>query len=1257
LTTSLALAPGRSRRAFVLLLFFLSGISGLVYQIVWTRLLVLVFGNTLLATSTVVTAFMGGLAAGSYALGRYVDSRPRPLLRLYAVLEAGIAAFALAFPLLVSAATPLYASLYRGLEGSVALVNLARFAVCFLLILAPTFLMGATLPVLIKWSASGRRALGRETGILYGLNTAGAVVGCLASGYLLLGTLGMRRTTWVAVGVNLAVAAAAWALAGRSDGNDDAGSEEPALAPSPPADGAEGDVADAGAFRMILAGIFLSGFCALAYELLWTRMLNLFLNNNVYSFTAVLATFLTGIAGGSLLYSSFLSRVRRPLPLFAALQLGIAAWAWATPFLFKLLNQSLFLRQSEALTLAKTAVTMIAPTVLMGIALPLAVHVARRGPRHEGTTVGNVYAANTVGSILGGFAAGFLLVPHLGLNRALALVAGLNVLAAFLAIVAVSARRIRPVLAIGYLATVAALWLATPRTLFRDLYERAQPSARILHYQEGRVANVVVYDFYKSGYKDLFLNAIEEASSRIWHVQLFKMLGILPVVAHGDPDRALMVAFGAGMSAGAAAPHVGHLEVVDLNPDVRGVAAVFAHENRDVIHAPALDLVVNDGRNALLLNEERYPVIISDATNPRTFDSWTLYTREFYELVRSRLEHGGVFCQWFVIPLPSDAVKVLLNTFRQVFPHTSLWCVYGSSQCMMLGTPERLSFDHAALARRLAGVWEPSGLREYGIPDVDKFLSYLLLGEDELDRALAGFTEVNTDDLPRVQFQVEGELQGVRSLLDLLEHQSSLEPYLTGASEEALTKLEAYRSISRRLHLGFLLNNVEEYRKARAVAERASLADDQNVRSALLYDTKRKQYFEERVRAHPEDANAHNSLGYIHWMEGDTGGAIALLERAVELAPDFANARANLARAYRDAGRLDEAEETWLAVRASNPARDVLPMVRRELDAVHLLRRLRYEPDSAALHRELGELRLRGGDMVGAAEALQAAADLDPDPEPLSRLGALYENLELPGEALRTWRQVLEAQPEDGHVATRVARFEVLVRDRAERQRWLNANEIVLSDTGKAATGHPESCRRASAAWREHPFEGRVDRSALERAARLYERTIEEAPDHMHAYADAARVREAMGEYGAAARLWRQGLEKSPGDPGAALHARRLERLGALAAPGGVEDASVLEETARLCAATGRTEAAVGFFRRALDAGADSARTRLAFAEALVRQGRYPDAIETLEGAVGRESPPGEEAAIRERLEKLRDLVRAAPDGGAAAVARSGSGG
>jgi spermidine synthase len=639
-TTSLSKQDSKTLYFIVFVLFFFSGMSGLIYQIVWTRMLVLIFGNTMLATSTVLSAFMAGLAAGSYVFGKYADKRPRGLLRVYALLEAGIGVFALIFPLLLSVVGPVYTSLYQSLSGNMIAINFIRFIICFVLIVVPTFLMGATLPVLIKRFARRTRAIGREMGFLYGLNTAGAVAGSMVCGFLFLKLMGMRLSTLVAVAINFLVALLAWFL-----GKEETNAKEPQKIPHANITKDKKETPRQGynstTVKWVLVAIGISGFCALAYEVFWTRMLNLFFHNTVYSFTTILATFLTGIAIGSIIYSKFLSGIKNKVRLFVFVEIGIGVLSYAAPFVFNLLYSPVFSKSAGAFTIIQAAVIMIGPTILMGIALPLAVQICQRGPQREGDSVGTVYAVNTIGSIIGAFAAGFLLMPNLGIQKSVVVIVSFNILAGFLVLFSTVQKRTRWIYGFSLIVILLVSFIAAPSTIFRNLYKKKQATADLMYYKEGKIANVVVYDFYKNGYKDLYLNGIEEASSRLWHVQLFKMLGALPTVVHHQPDDAIMIAFGAGMSAGTCIDLVNHFECAELNPDIFEEAKIFKKENRDVIHNPKLNMVFNDGRNHLLLSPKKYSLIISDATNPLTFDSWTLYTKEFYELCKQKTQTRG----------------------------------------------------------------------------------------------------------------------------------------------------------------------------------------------------------------------------------------------------------------------------------------------------------------------------------------------------------------------------------------------------------------------------------------------------------------------------------------------------------------------------------------------------------------------------------------------------------------------------------------
>lgn len=394
-------------RGILLGLFFCSGISGLLYEVAWTRMLHLLFGDTVLVVSTVLTSFMAGLALGSFYCGRRIDQWPR-VLGFYAALEVSIGVTALALPFVLHGMTPLYVWLHQHLHTMPTLLALARFVLAFGLLLLPTTLMGATLPVLSRYMVRSNTTLGWHVGMLYTLNTAGAVLGCFVAGYVLIGAVGLYQTVAIGAALNLLIALGVWGM--RRDAEEDAAAMvAPTVVTSEPDHTVP--VYDTPTVHLVLGSFALSGFAALSYEVLWTRALTFFIGNSTYAFSAMLTTFLCGLALGSLLLARLSDRRRHLVSLLGWLQVSIGVYGLLTipilAYLFYGLDtwwegfSSAYWGKPLWLTFVKTFVVILPPTLCMGGTFPLVSKIAARGPQVIGRSLGDMYALHTVGAILG----------------------------------------------------------------------------------------------------------------------------------------------------------------------------------------------------------------------------------------------------------------------------------------------------------------------------------------------------------------------------------------------------------------------------------------------------------------------------------------------------------------------------------------------------------------------------------------------------------------------------------------------------------------------------------------------------------------------------------------------------------------------------------------------------------------------------------------------------------------------------------------
>ncbi len=785
----------------VLALFFLSGACGLVYEVVWMRMLTLVFGATAFATSTILASFFAGLALGGFSFGRLIDRGARPLF-VYALLEAGIGAFAFLMPLLFSGLDDLYVLISQRFGVSFYQLSLFRFSLSFAVLLIPATLMGGTLPVIVKFFADRQEKLGFRIGQLYAMNTFGAVVGTLSAGFFLILWLGVREAAYLAGALNLLIAGAVFILDLRARRSGE-GMKRAEPRPGVPVSAVSSRVA-----RMALWAIGLSGFCALALEVLWTRALVFFLDNSTHAFTTILTAFLLGIALGSALIARFIDTRKRLLYWLGAVEVLIGIFAiLAIP----ILSNSTPVIQTMArmnpadpmlpwkwmgMRFATTLAVMLLPTLLIGMTFPIVGKIYARTIDTVGTALGRVYAVNTLGGVFGSAVAGFALVPLLGVQASVIAVSALNTCIGIALILfdPATARRARIVTVTGSGGVFLVLGAFFLREGALDLtsYTERIDSAEVLSYEEGIGATVKVFrDHY--GDKLLSINGFPVAGTPLGLHDAQKPLAHLPLLLSPVPSpKVNLIGFGAGgASWGVLQYDVERVDCVELVPAVPNAAEWFPEINHGVLSEPRFNLIMGDGRNYALVAEEKYDVISIDATSPKMAGNGALYSLEFYRLLKERLTEHGLAVQWIPFHLLSEAeVRMTTRTFIEVFPHTTLWLTALRQHAILVGTQEALEIDFTALREKIEDIRVQRDLESLKVTDAVDFLGWFVMGEAALER-YAGDAPLNTDNHPYLEFTPAmayfvADQYRVENLRDMRDSRESVLPLLTnlGATEE-----------------------------------------------------------------------------------------------------------------------------------------------------------------------------------------------------------------------------------------------------------------------------------------------------------------------------------------------------------------------------------------------------------------------------------------------------------------------------------------
>ncbi len=1039
------------RSPIIYFLFFCSGITALVYEIVWTRMLTLVFGHTVFSVSVVLAAFMAGLGCGSYLFGVAIDRIPNPWaapqgdgdpasgekidsesqdsqapvpLLVYGWIEIALFILCALLSLLLANFATVYAWIHLWLPESLVFQNAVKAILAFTLIFIPTTLMGATLPIISKYYVTDNRKLGTQIGLLYAINTLGAAVGCLLTGFLFISILGVLNTVLLTACVNLFVGISAIRI--YQESASDKKIAIPRLDFSLPSFKLNPE-------QLQWIGVsFICGFTALAYEVVWTRLLVFSISSTVYSFSMMLAVFLLGIVLGSLFVIPVVARAGNLRTTLILLQVVIGLFVIGSIYNMELLlsapwNSYKLTDPTAALFryFKDSASLMLVPTLFLGMSFPILIKIVSKGHEHVGRGTGQIYASNTLGAIFGSLLMGFLILPQLGSQKSLMLTATLNLLLAVVLFFNGSylTTTVRRTLASLFAGIVILINFAMPVDLLDRFFMRDSAGQRnmqtLLYFEEGLTDTVAVfednYGMLDPNAKRLITNGISMSASNVTASRYMKLFAHVPILLLDDPKEVLVVCFGTGQTTGAAGihPRVQSVDSLELSSSVIRAGKVFASENHDVLNNPKVNIVLNDGRNHLLTTKKQYDVITSEPPPPRTAFTVNLYTKEYYELTKKRLRPGGIVAQW--IPLHSQGeteVAMHFKTFISVFPHAIAWMSV-ANEILIIGSDQPIELDFKKLQQRLTDPVIKKAFEEIEIPDVYSFLSNIWFLENEMQKISAGY-DLITDNRPVIEFYLDmGAAIGLPGIEKYVFNRTPFEDIarrITNLDYDDRSQLQRHYRIMDLYQRGVMYGNRGQLLKALALADDGDL-----LRYHLQAGKEQVAKLAQKVKKEPGNVEALLNLGHAYYQLGQYEKSIAVLKQVPKEAPQRSFADLYLGYNYLELGEGRKAKERFNAT-VKQDSRQV-STVMREIGLVELLEKLKEEPDDMGLHLSAAQYYNMKNEYLKALNFSLPVLEKDPlNVDALQSIVFSYRGLGEAREVLDYATRYSMVDPEDIHL-------------------------------------------------------------------------------------------------------------------------------------------------------------------------------------------------------------------------------------------------
>ena len=756
---------------WIMLVYFASGACSLIDEVVWVRLLKLTLGNTVYASSIVVSVFMGGLAAGAVIMGRYSDRITRRL-RVYALLEMLVTVSALLLPVALKLADNIYIKFYQAYQPSHGQLLIVQVVISAVILLVPSMLMGSTLPLLGRFVTSLEKETGHLVGRLYALNTLGAAAGCFLAGFVLIRWLGVMGALFAAAGLNLLVAFGGWVLSRCSSG------ETPES--SAPAEVRKPKRAKAidGRFYVLVVAFFFSGLISIGYELLWMRSIVHLLGGFTYVFSAVLTVYLVGNVIGAGIGSRLAKRLKEPAGGFAVTLslLGVCGIFYLPALLVWTLKVLPSIGPSLANFYGASAITLdpivqsvflfLVPAIVMGIGFPIALQAWAGYVHKVGRSTAAAYGANTIGAVAGGIITGFVLIPLVGVQVSTAIL-GLIALwigAVMWGLFAHRGRVVTQWVFVGVAVFFTLVTFVTPSSLF-EILVAASPIHKVTDYtlvsvKEALTTTVSLHRDPKDGSLHLYSSGQSIAGDNYVERGDQKMLGHLGASLCGEGKTVLSVGFGSGETTQCLSLHgLERVDCVEIAPEVVAVSLqYFDRINLGARLDEQVNMIFMDAKNYLHLTDQRYDVIVNDSIHPRDFaENASLYSKEYFENARAHLNRGGMIISWLpTYHMPESVFDSIIGTLMDVFPHVTVWfpATHPAPLVLIIGSVEQQYFSPKRIDKALARADVHKSLAQINITSSTEMLCSYVGDENDL-RPVIGRWSVNSDYHPFVEFNTD----------------------------------------------------------------------------------------------------------------------------------------------------------------------------------------------------------------------------------------------------------------------------------------------------------------------------------------------------------------------------------------------------------------------------------------------------------------------------------------------------------------------